>query len=140
MISCIFCRIIGKQVKSYEVFEDEMTYAFLDANPLARGHTLVVPKQHRELLEDLNSEENQHLFTTVHKLLRPIKDALKAPATTIAINNGRESGQEVQHVHVHIIPRFPRDRGGPIHDIMRDRPFVTAREMHQIARRIGTGI
>ncbi len=133
MINCIFCRIAGKEVNSYDVYEDETTYAFLDSHPLARGHTLVIPKQHVELLEDLNAQENQGLFATVHKRLKPIKQALKAPATTIAINNGHESGQEVEHVHVHIIPRFSGDRGGPIHAIMPERPSLPAHEIQQIA-------
>jgi histidine triad (HIT) family protein len=136
MYSCIFCRISRGEIKAYKLFEDEETCAFLDAYPLARGHTLVIPKRHAMLLEELSSSEVQRLFSIVHRLNFVIKAAVEAPATTIAINNGKESGQEVDHVHIHIIPRSRRDRGGPIHAIMKEKPHLTPQEMGETADRI----
>lgn len=136
MPSCIFCKIYAGEIKVQKVFDDAESCAFLDLYPLARGHTLVIPKRHVALLEELAPHEVERLFLAVHKLIKIVKTAVQAPATTIAINNGSESGQEVQHVHVHIIPRSRRDRGGPIHSIMRERPSVAPLEMEEIASRI----
>ena len=136
MSSCIFCRISSEETRANIVFNDEGTCAFLDTYPLARGHTLVIPKRHVELLEELSLSETQHLFATVLRLLGAIKSAVKASATTIAINNGRESGQEEPHVHVHIIPRTMGDKGGAIHSIMSYRPQLKSIEMEEIAKTI----
>ncbi len=135
--SCIFCRISTGEVSAYKLFEERETIAFLDAYPLARGHTVVIPKRHVTLLEDLSSDAVQSLFMSVQRLIRPIKEVLGAPATTIGINNGSESGQEIRHVHVHIIPRWITDGGGTIHSIMRTRPKVADSEMKEIAAAIG---
>lgn len=134
--SCIFCRIVKGKTPAYMVFEDKKTSAFLDPYPLSRGHTLVIPKTHYVKLEDLDWMDAKALFKTVYKLLKTIQSAVEAPACTLAVNNGPESGQEILHVHVHIIPRFRNDKGGPIHAIMRKRPHFTYNELIQIAQRI----
>lgn len=135
-VDCVFCRIIRGELPAHKVFEDDRTFAFLDAYPLARGHTLIVPKVHVARLEDPGWEEAKALFKTVHCLVGKVQEAVKAPSSTVAINNGPESGQEIPHVHVHIIPRFRNDGGGPIHAIMRKRPHLTRDEMSKIAQRI----
>ncbi len=124
MAACIFCRIAAGEVPSHKVHEDAHAVAFLDIAPLARGHVLVIPKRHAPLLEDLSTDEARHLFGIIHLLSPRARDAVGASATTIAINNGRASGQEVPHLHIHIVPRAEGDGGGPIHAIMRRRPKV----------------
>lgn len=119
---CIFCRIIDGDIPSRTVYEDEDVFAFLDANPLATGHTLVIPKAHHERLDDLSTSASSSLFDAVHALTPAIETAVDADATTIGINNGPAAGQEVPHVHVHVVPRFDGDGGGPIHAIAPDRP------------------
>lgn len=104
---CIFCRIIEGSAPSHKVYEDDRTLAFLDINPISDGHTLIVPKVHEPLLENLNTEQWDALFKTLHKIVGPIQRAMDAPATSISINNGREAGQLVPHVHIHVIPRDP---------------------------------
>ncbi len=119
---CIFCRIIDGDIPSRTVYEDEDVFAFLDVNPLATGHTLVIPKAHHERLDDLSTSASSNLFDAVHALTPAIETAVDADASTIGINNGPAAGQEVPHVHVHIVPRFDGDGGGPIHAIAPDRP------------------
>ncbi|HLE47688.1 MAG TPA: HIT family protein [Candidatus Thermoplasmatota archaeon] len=135
---CLFCRIVQGQIPSHKIYEDASTFAFLDIRPLTRGHTLVLPKTHAPKFEDLPPKEAQALFSTVHALVPRICQAVGAPATTIAINNGRESGQEVPHVHVHIVPRTRGDPGGPIHALFATRPLLAENEFPSLAEQIRT--
>lgn len=135
---CVFCQIVKREIETDTVFEDEETLAFLDANPLAKGHTIVIPKSHVSRFEDLEEDLAEAVFRTVHRLAGPIQKAVDAPASTIAINNGPASGQEIPHVHVHVIPRFRGDGGGPIHSIMKQRPRLDNHEMKNIAKNIRT--
>ena len=111
----IFTRIVDGEIPSYTVYEDETTYAFMDANPLAPGHTLVIPKQPYERVEDLPADVAADLGAVVSQLAPAVEDAVDAPASTIAYNNGEAAGQEVPHVHAHVVPRAPGDGGRPIH-------------------------
>lgn len=115
MTDCIFCDIVDGEIPSYTVHEDEAAMAFLDANPLARGHTLVIPKAHYERVTDLPADLATDVFAAVHDLTDRIERAVDADATTIAFNNGTAAGQEVPHVHAHIVPRSPDDGGQPVH-------------------------
>ena len=133
---CIFCRIIKGKVSAYRIFENRRILAFLDIHPLSKGHTLVIPKRHVARIEELNIEEAEALFKALYGLVTKIQVAVNAPSCTIAINNGVESGQEIPHLHVHIIPRFANDGGYPIHVIMKRRPYIRSDEMKQIAKRI----
>lgn len=102
---CIFCRIIDGSASGHKVYEDDDTLAFLDINPISDGHTLIVTKVHVERLEDLDPEQSRALFRTLHKIVGPIQRAMGVPASSIGVNNGREAGQLVPHVHIHVIPR-----------------------------------
>jgi histidine triad (HIT) family protein len=114
---CLFCQIIEGEIPSYMVYEDDSTYAFLDVNPLARGHTLVIPKDHYERLGDVPADVAGDVFGAVSEVAPAVEAAVDAPASTVAINNGEEAGQEVPHTHWHIVPRFPDDGGRPIHSL-----------------------
>ena len=131
----MFCRIIGGEIPSHKVYEDENTLAFLDIHPSTPGHTLIVPKAHIARVEDLSDGDAEALFGTLHKIVGGIQEAVGAPASTIGVNNGRESGQEIPHVHIHVIPRSRGDRGGIIQGIARShRPDND--EMIEIAEKI----
>jgi histidine triad (HIT) family protein len=108
---CIFCKIIEKESSAYRVYEDDMTLAFLDIHPISDGHTLIIPKKHVTRLEDLSEDFNQALFKTLRKIIKPIQKAMRVPALNIVINNGREAGQIIPHVHIHVIPRKSRVKG-----------------------------
>jgi histidine triad (HIT) family protein len=132
---CVFCRIIGGEIPSHNVYEDENTLAFLDIHPSTPGHTLIIPKAHITMVEDLPEEDAEALFRTLHKIVGGIQEAVEVSASTIGINNGRESGQEVPHIHIHVIPRSRGDRGGIIQGIARGhRPDND--EMIEIAEKI----
>jgi histidine triad (HIT) family protein len=133
---CIFCSIVAGDIPGRIVHETASTIAFLDANPLAPGHTLVVPKAHHERLSDLDGDLAAELYESLHELVPRIEAAVDAPATTVAFNNGTAAGQEVPHVHGHVIPRFEGDGGGPIHVVAGDRPELSDDELDDIAARI----
>jgi histidine triad (HIT) family protein len=133
---CIFCSIVAGDIPGRIVHETASTIAFLDANPLAPGHTLVVPKAHHERLNDLDGDLAAELYESLHELVPRIEAAVDAPATTVAFNNGTAAGQEVPHVHGHVIPRFGGDGGGPIHVVAGDRPELSDDELDDIAARI----
>lgn len=133
---CIFCRIVDGEIPARTVHEDETTLAFLDANPLSRGHTLVIPKAHHERLQDIPDDLAADVFATLHGLVGPIERAVDADAATVAFNNGEAAGQEVPHAHGHVIPRFEDDGGGPIHGIVGERPELSDEELDDIAAAI----
>ena len=118
-MDCIFCKIVSKEIPTKILYEDEYTIVFLDAFPVAKGHTLVIPKQHYAKIQDLSSEINEKLFNTMHKLI-PKVDSLQG-STLVAIHNGKDSGQEIPHVHVHLIPRSKNDSAGPVHSMFKDK-------------------
>jgi histidine triad (HIT) family protein len=133
---CPFCGIVAGEIPGRIVFETDDVTAFLDANPLAPGHTLVVPNDHHERLDDLSESLATEVFTTLHRLTPAVEASVDADATTVAFNDGSAAGQEVPHVHGHIIPRFESDDGAPIHVVAGDRPDLADDELDDIAERI----
>jgi histidine triad (HIT) family protein len=130
---CIFCSIVDGDIPARVIYEDDDVLAFLDANPLAEGHTLVIPKRHHETLGDTPPEDGEMTFAAVHYLAPLVEDAVGADATSIGINNGEVAGQEVPHLHVHIVPRFEGDGGGPIHAVAGERPNLSDDDIDDIA-------
>jgi histidine triad (HIT) family protein len=134
----IFEQIIDGDIPGRIVYETDTVAAFLDANPLAPGHTLVVPKEAHERLDDLPDDVAADVWAAVQELTPRIESAVDADATTIGVNNGEAAGQEVPHVHVHIVPRFEGDGGGPIHAVAGGRPDLSEGELDEIAAEIET--
>ena len=128
----IFEQIVSGDIPGRIIHETETTLAFLDANPLARGHTLVIPKEPYEHLNDMPAEIASDVFGVVHELTPVIENAVDADATTVGMNNGEAAGQEVPHAHAHIIPRFDGDGGGPIHAVSPNRPELSEEELNEI--------
>jgi len=137
---CLFCQIVDGEIPSHTVYEDEEVYAFLDVNPLAKGHTLVVPKDHHERVRDLPESAAAAIGTTVASVSRAVEDAVDAPATTIAYNNGPEAGQEIDHVHAHVVPRFAGDGAGALHTLFGEVADVSDDEMVDVAAAISEGV
>ena len=133
---CIFCAIVAGDIPSRTVYEDDSVLAFLDANPLARGHTLVVPKDHYETIGDMPEDTAAAVFDALYRLVPAIEDAVGADASNVGFNNGAASGQEVPHVHGHVVPRFEGDGGGPIHAVAGDRPDLSDDELDDVAAAI----
>jgi len=132
---CLFCQIVDGDIPSYGVYEDETTFAFLDAHPLAPGHTLVTTKTHHERLGDLDTDDARAAFGVLSDVVPAVEAAVDAPASTVAVNNGEAAGQEIPHVHWHIIPRFADDGAGPIHSLFHDKDF-SDEQMERIAEAI----
>lgn len=106
---CIFCLIAKKQIPAKVIYEDGLIMAFLDINPVNKGHALIIPKKHYNVLPQMEDKEVEHLFKIVKYLSGVIFGAVNAEGITVMQRNGKAAGQEVPHVHVHIIPRFKDD-------------------------------
>jgi histidine triad (HIT) family protein len=135
---CIFCAIAVGNIPSAHLYEDGRVTAFLDIKPLAPGHALVVPKRHAAKLED-STPEDRHALLDAAAFLAPILcRETGAKDCTIAINNGPEAGQEVAHVHLHLVPRRASDGAGPVHALFPNRPSMSSEELHDPAVRVQT--
>ena len=133
-MDCIFCKIAKMEIPSKIITETKNSVAFLDAFPLARGHTLVIPKRHYEKVQDMTDNDNSDLFNTVLKVISKVDKV--TGSTLLAIHNGKESGQEIPHVHVHLIPRQSNDLAGPVHDMFKNRPKLSDNELDELCSTI----
>ena len=104
---CRFCQIIAGDEAAHLVFEDEGSIAFLDNRPLFPGHSLLVPRDHHETLGDLPDELVGPLFANARLLSVAVPKAMRKPGSFVALNN--VVSQSVPHVHVHVVPRKPKD-------------------------------
>ncbi len=104
MSQCIFCQIVRKESPASFVYEDEQVAAFLSNRPVNVGHTLIVPKKHYVDIYEMPEEEAAYLFKIVKRMAHAVKDANDNPAIRIVQNNGKDAGQVIFHMHVHIIP------------------------------------
>lgn len=107
--NCVFCKIVAGKIPALQVYEDDIVFAFLDIGPLAEGHLLVIPKQHSERLEEMSPEDLGYLARQLPALARAVLEVTQASGYNVLQNNGRVSGQEVPHVHFHVIPRASGD-------------------------------
>ena len=114
-MDCIFCKIISGDIPVKILKETTQSISFLDAFPLAKGHALVIPKKHHQKIQDMSSEENIDLFSLVHEIISRV-DTITG-STLVAIHNGKDAGQEIPHVHVHLVPRDKNDSAGAIHSM-----------------------
>src|ERR1700684_2114383 len=105
--SCLFCKIVAREIEAQIIFEDEISMAFLDVRPLFPGHVLLIPKGHYPALLDLPADLVGSFFINAQKLARKVQDAMKAEGSFVAINN--VVSQSVPHLHVHIVPRKRKD-------------------------------
>lgn len=105
--SCIFCKVVARELAANIVFEDDLALAFLDHRPLFPGHCLLVPKTHFETLADLPTKLVGPIFQDVQLLARAVEVALDAEGSFVAMNN--RVSQSVPHLHVHIVPRRRKD-------------------------------
>jgi histidine triad (HIT) family protein len=135
-MSCIFCKIAAGDIPSEMVVENEHAFAFLDIQPLTRGHVLVIPREHAERFEDATPEAVTGMMALAREVMQRQTKALGAQGQTFAINNGRAAGQEVHHVHLHLVPRREGDGYGPIHALFTDRPTMQPGELRELGVRM----
>ncbi len=118
MADCIFCRIVAGEIKAHVVYENESVLAFLDIHPASRGHAMVIPKTHAESLHRLDEAQVGPLFLGVKTVMGILERALKPAGLNVGWNHGWAAGQRVNHLHVHLIPRYAGDGGGGIQSLI----------------------
>ncbi len=106
---CIFCQIIKKEIPAKIIFENEKTLAFLDIKPVNPGHILVIPKKHYSTIEEISEEDLCAVSLTLKKMGKNIKDKLGYEGYNVSLNNDPIAGQEIAHLHFHVIPRREND-------------------------------
>jgi len=108
--NCIFCKIAAGEIPSSKVYEDDSVIAFLDIGPLSEGHTLVIPKDHYERLDQCPADVLASMSACAGKVASAVVSALECDGYNVLCNNGESAGQEVNHVHFHVIPRKSGDK------------------------------
>lgn len=107
--NCIFCKIIAGEIPCYKIYEDENVVAFLDIAPVNPGHTLVVPKKHVAVFEDLDAKLYSSILATVKRVATSFRRSLHVQDYNVIVNNGIFAGQMVSHTNFHVIPRHEGD-------------------------------
>ena len=106
---CIFCSIVNKEIPSHCIYEDDTVFAFLDINPTAKGHTLVIPKEHCTSFLDCPATLSNHVFEVAQMLANRLEKQLNCDGINMLSNIHEAAGQSVEHFHVHLIPRYKGD-------------------------------
>jgi histidine triad (HIT) family protein len=120
MENCLFCKLVNNEIPSLRVYEDENTIAFMELNPSAPGHVMVILKKHGNNILEYSQEELGKLMGSVQKVAAKIEKALNPDSITIGINHKERRG--VPHLHVHLIPRWENDKGGIIQAVVKNKP------------------
>jgi len=107
MANCLFCRIIKGEIPSFKLHDSERTLAFLDINPLSRGHSLIIPKHHGAKLTDIPDADLAEILSVAKR----VAVSTGAQDWNLLQNNGRAAHQEIDHVHFHVIPKPNADEG-----------------------------
>lgn len=132
---CVFCEIVKGTINSKKIYESEHSIGILDAFPLKEGHCLVISKTHKTKIQDLSTEENSDIFKTLYFLTEKIEKAMDASSALISIHNGEDAGQEIPHLHIHIIPASPSSRSRSIHSLF-DKRDIKSEELDGHWRKI----
>lgn len=107
---CIFCQIIAGKIPSKKIYEDQWCLAVLDINPAAKGHVLILPKEHYAIMPQVPDEPLAYLFAAAKKISQALLRSLKMSGTNVFIANGLAAGQKSQHFMLHLIPRKEGDK------------------------------
>jgi histidine triad (HIT) family protein len=107
---CVFCRIAAGTEPSWQVWDNEYAYAFLDRSPATTGHTLVVPRIHAADIWDISRQDAGYLMETAHDVARLLNDKLRPDGMTLFQANRAAGWQEVFHMHIHLVPRYAGDQ------------------------------
>ncbi len=114
-MDCVFCKIIKGEIPSYKLYEDDLIMAFLDINPYAPGHTLIIPKEHTLDINTIPEETLNHIMKMAKDMAKLVTSKLDAPGFTLIQNNGFV--QEVKHFHLHVIPKYRKNLEMDIKDV-----------------------
>lgn len=133
-MDCIFCKINSGEINGMTVAENNQAHAFLDVHPISKGHTLVVPKRHAETILDLEDDELSHVYYLVREVVAKLKHTLKPDGFNIGANMHEAGGQAVEHLHIHVIPRWQNDGGGNMHSIVQNPPSESLEDILNIIK------
>lgn len=111
MKNCIFCKLANKEIPTNIIYENKNFVAFLDANPVSKGHCLVVPKKHMKNILDADDKAIKEGFLIASKIAKFLKKKFKCEGVNILTNANARAGQTVMHFHIHIIPRYKNKDG-----------------------------
>lgn len=113
MDDCIFCRIVKGDLPASMIYEDKDLLAFMDIQPVNKGHVLIISKQHKELITELDDIILSRMIVLAKNIDKAIRESgIEAEGMNLFLADGKAAGQEVLHVHLHIIPRFNNDGFG----------------------------
>ncbi|HME97934.1 MAG TPA: HIT family protein [Methylomirabilota bacterium] len=112
MTDCVFCKLRDGQIPSMKIFEDDVTIAFMDINPINSGHCLVITKAHAANLYEADVTDLQAAMATAQRVAVAIRDGLKPDGLNMLQANGPAAFQSVLHFHLHLIPRWNNDGKG----------------------------
>ncbi len=107
--NCVFCKIIGNEIPSSTLYEDENFMAIMDISPANKGHVIILSKSHIKDVFELDENSAKNAMVVVKKLANAIKKELGCDGLNVLQNNGVAAGQTVFHYHIHLIPRFNDD-------------------------------
>jgi histidine triad (HIT) family protein len=130
-MDCLFCKIASKEIPAKIMYEDDAMVAFLDVKPRSPGHTVVIPRMHAPTLIDLPDADVAKLFTGVKHIYALLVEKISPDGMTIGVNQGKASGQEVDHLHVHLMPRWKNDGGGSIQSVVNNQDGVKRAEIEK---------
>lgn len=108
--NCIFCKIAAGEIPSRTIYEDDSFRVIMDISPAAKGHAIILPKNHAADIFELPEEDASKILIVAKKVASAMKKALKCDGVNILQNNGEVAGQTVFHLHVHVIPRYQDDQ------------------------------
>ena len=134
-VDCPFCAIVAGEAPASVVHEDERSLAFLDLNPATEGHALVVPREHSVGLADLPERTGGHLFRVGQRVAAALRESLDPDGVNLFLADGAAAGQEVFHVHLHVLPRYEGD--GVVIDGGQER--ASREELDAVAERVRSG-
>ena len=109
MSNCIFCSIVEGRLPAFIIYEDGIFLAILDRYPGTRGEILILPKRHVEDIYGLNQEETAALMPLAKRVSEKMRNALEMDGLNLIQNNGKAAGQEINHFHLHLLPRYAND-------------------------------
>jgi len=133
-MDCIFCKIVSGEIPVKILKETTNSISFLDAFPLTKGHLLVIPKNHRQKIQDLTEKEYSDLFSLVRTMISK-SDSITG-STLLAVHNGKDAGQEIPHAHVHLVPRSSSDSAGAIHSMFNDSLKLSNSEIEELYEKL----
>ncbi|HBI26028.1 MAG: Histidine triad protein [Candidatus Wolfebacteria bacterium GW2011_GWC2_39_22] len=130
-MDCLFCNIANKEREAEIVYEDDHVVGILDIFPRTAGHTMIIPKVHVETILDLPEAEIAPVFAAVRKMTAILQEALSPDGFTIGINHGKVAGQAIDHLHIHIMPRWHNDGGGSLHSVVGNPPKESLKDIKE---------